>query len=228
MYKYLKIFLVFSLLSVIPLILVIISNIIISDLDKNVKKIVRQILEEDTKNGEISKQELDLIIKNANIEILCDFIKTALGEASENIKKACDYSVRLALELKDYKSYAWMIIEFCFISVLIMCFLSLIANINRFFLLITFKVGLLILVITSAILVLSQSIFLALTIHNLASYFMGYTYPKLLFIICGIGVFTSFTLIINIFGKIDKKQIIIGYSVDRKEQEKLWKFVIEV
>jgi len=35
-------------------------------------------------------------------------------------------------------------------------------------------------------------------------------------------------LIVNIFKKIYKKQIIIGYSVKKREQQKLWNFVAEI
>jgi hypothetical protein len=106
--------------------------------------------------------------------------------------------------------------------------LSFFANFNRFLLLISFKIGYIIVVILSSVLVLSQSILLAGSIYFFTSYFTGYYYPKFLLLICLTGVLTSLYLIVNIFKRIYKKQIIIGYSVKKREQQKLWNFVAEI
>jgi len=137
-------------------------------------------------------------------------------------------SIQLVRDLLEYKFYAWLLLGFGFISVLIICLLSIIANLNRLSLLITFKLGFWITTIVSSIFAISQTILLALTIYYLVAYFAGRIYPKLLILIVLGGIYAFYYLISNLFKKINKEQTIIGYSVDRSEQNKLWDFIIKI
>jgi len=214
-------------LSIIPLLFILSADVIINDSGKQAKKFVR------SSYGKYLSDEGLLALKKAKPEKVCSFIieteKTLFTtDNSPKINSICRRQLQLLTLLNKYKKYAQLLIAVAFFSVLFVYALSSFANFNRFLLLISFKIGYIIVVVLSSVLVLSQSILLAGSIYFLTSYFTGYYYPKFLLSICLTGVLTSLYLILNIFKKIYKKQIIIGYSVKKIEQQKLWNFVVEI
>ncbi|GHT54762.1 hypothetical protein AGMMS50233_03600 [Endomicrobiia bacterium] len=219
--KYLKLILVFVALSIIPLFFIGSAHIIINDINKEARKIA--------KDGFKRKYQIEPTEEQLNAEVEWVF-ESAYNLAKKKGNKGLlwVHYVNLIRDLNKYVFYTKLLIALTLFSTLLICFLSFISYINRLFLLISFKIGLFVTISISSISVLSQSILLAGVIYYLMSHFMHAISLKLLFIIVSTGVLASLSLIANYIRKINGKQIVTGYPVQKSEQQELWEFVEKI
>ena len=238
MKKYLNLFLTFVFLSIIPLLFIGCANLIINNINNQSAKILYTIADNSMDLAhefpDLSTDEMldNLAQKENGISLLYNIVNTYLSPDTDTSLTELQSAVQelkiLSSDLDMYSKYAWLLIVFGFVSVLFVFLLSIIARINRLFLLITFKIGFFIIGLSAAIMVLAQSLFLIGVIYYPLMYYTGYILPKLMFVIGASGVLVSGYAIYNFFKKLNKRNIIIGYTASKNEQNKIWDFVTNI
>lgn len=219
MKKYRSFLLGFGILLIVPLFFLGSSQLILFDMNKQAREVALSWAQQDMELINYDTAELQKAIKETvTIHTMCEALKK---DGSVALDEVCSS----AQTLKYFNSFAVAIILFALLSALATCALANFADKNRLLLLLSFKSVFIVLAICSVVLLLGQSVLLCAAIFYLMLYFTGYIAPKLLLVIGAVGLFASISIIKNVFQKIKARNIVVGKTVSKKEQPKLWEFV---
>ncbi len=223
MKKFFKGAILYLVLSVIPLLFVGVSAIIRHSMDAEFRGISVQILQD---SGVEITDDMRQKLSYLSTEIVCDALRADIEP--KVYEEVCVTAVEFKNTLFILSVCAWLLIGLAFFAYVFNLLLGLASRINRFALLVAFKIGTVTTFIISSILVLGQCAFGIGIIYYLEAYYVGRIHVGLMFSIALAGGIASLVLLYNMFKMINKKIIVKGVFVTRQQQPKLWKMVQSV
>lgn len=130
--------------------------------------------------------------------------------------------------LEQYSYFAWILISLGFLTYILNLLLGLVSRLNRFVLLVAFKIGTILTFITTPILILGQCAFGIGILYYLCAFYFSRIPAGIMLSIALAGGAVALILLRNMFKILNKKMIVKGLLVTSREQPKLWKIVEEV
>lgn len=223
MKKFLKGMILYLVLSIIPLLFIGISAIVRHSMDSEFRDISMQILQD---SGVEITDDMRQKVSYLSTEIVCDALRANIEPGV--YEEVCVTAVEFKNTLSVLSVYAWLLIGLAFFAYTFNLLLGLVSRINRFALLIAFKIGTVTTFIISSILILGQCAFGIGIIYYLEAYYIGRIHVGLMFSIALAGGIASLVLLYNMFKMINKQIVVKGVLVTRQQQPGLWKMVQNV